>query len=140
MQNQWNAYRGEVVVDGYGKRSSGKRCSSSKVFSMRSGNKKNEEADVFLRGQQPTKLKEEADFRIGGCFRKRNCIIRSGTSSGQVLVANIARKKVNNSTILLGDDVFSLVVQPGFDIELIMAFVIVLDRICGKSYAPVLCS
>ncbi|KAF3448941.1 hypothetical protein FNV43_RR09659 [Rhamnella rubrinervis] len=144
MQKQWNAYRGDqVVVDGYGKRSSGgKRCSSSKVFSMRSSNKKNEEADVFLHlhGQQPTKLKEEADFRIGGCFRKRNCIIRSGTSNGQLLVAYIARKKVNNSTILLGDDVFSLVVQPGFDIDLIMAFVIVLDRICGNSYAPLLCS
>ncbi|KAF3953076.1 hypothetical protein CMV_021440 [Castanea mollissima] len=69
------------------------------------------------------------DFRIEGCFRRRNCkIIKS--SSGE-MVARIARKRVNNRRILLGDDVFSLAVQPGFDPQLIMAFVIILDRICG---------
>ncbi|KAF3953075.1 hypothetical protein CMV_021440 [Castanea mollissima] len=68
------------------------------------------------------------DFRIEGCFRRRNCkIIKS--SSGE-MVARIARKRVNNRRILLGDDVFSLAVQPGFDPQLIMAFVIILDRIC----------
>ncbi|KAF3953074.1 hypothetical protein CMV_021440 [Castanea mollissima] len=71
------------------------------------------------------------DFRIEGCFRRRNCkIIKS--SSGE-MVARIARKRVNNRRILLGDDVFSLAVQPGFDPQLIMAFVIILDRICGAS-------
>lgn len=138
MQKQWNAYRGEVV-EGTGKR--GKRCNSntSKVFTMRSTNKKNEEAEVFLQQVQHPSKKEEADFRIKGCFRRRNCVITSG-SSGQP-VAKIARKKANNSTVLLGEDVFSLVVQPGFEIDLVMAMVVVLDRICGQpSYAPVLCS
>ncbi|KAE8098962.1 hypothetical protein FH972_016981 [Carpinus fangiana] len=77
------------------------------------------------------------DFRIEGCFRRRNCKIKS-SSTGQ-MVAKIARKRVNNK-ILLGDDVFTLAVQPGFDTQLVMAFVIILDRICGKPFAPVLCS
>nr|XP_048319938.1 protein LURP-one-related 5-like isoform X2 [Ziziphus jujuba var. spinosa] len=165
MQYQWNAYRGETE-DGFGTSSRRKSTSSimmsGKVFSMRrrrrssgsvffhSGNN-DEEAEVFLHGGSPLITKEKGDetsssspssssipdFRIGGCFRRRNCIITCGRT-GQ-LVAKIARKKVN-STILLGDDVFSLTVQPGFHIDLIMAFVIILDRICGKPYAPVLCS
>ncbi|KAG5243222.1 protein LURP-one-related [Salix suchowensis] len=56
------------------------------------------------------------------------------------VVANISRKRVNNTTILLSDDVFSLVVQPGFDSQLIMAFLIVLDRISSKPFSPVMCS
>ncbi|GMN40690.1 hypothetical protein TIFTF001_009915 [Ficus carica] len=143
IQYQWNAFRGEER-----NKSSQK---SSKVFSMRSksffsqNSDKNVEAEVFL--ERPTRRRQKAavddydktapDFRIEGCFWRRNCKIRS-TRTGQV-VANISRKKVNDR-VLLGDDVFSLVVQPGFDAQLIMAFVIVLDRICVKPYAPILCS
>lgn len=58
--------------------------------------------------------------------------------TGEV-VAKIARKKVN-PTVVLGDDVFSLVVQPGLESQLIMAFVVILDRICVKPFAPSLCS
>ena len=56
------------------------------------------------------------------------------------MAAKILRKRAANTTVLLSDDVFSLVVEPGFDPELMMAFVIILDRICGKPFAPVLCS
>ncbi|KAI6673358.1 hypothetical protein NL676_001264 [Syzygium grande] len=55
------------------------------------------------------------------------------------ITAKISRKRAN-TVVLLGDDVFSLVVQPGFDQELAMAFVVILDRICRKPYTPVLCS
>ena len=107
---------------------------------------KGAEAEVFL--EKPTTSTARArrddqeaidrtpDFSIEGCFWRRNCRIRS--SNGEV-VANIARKKVNDR-VLLGDDVFSLVVQPGFDAQLVMSFVVVLDRICVKPYAPILCS
>lgn len=134
MQYQWNAYRGE---DKMGK------SRSSKVFSMRSGSRlfhsSKDEAIVMMgattkHGQ--TDQSQTPDFRIEGCFRRRNCKIKS---SAGATVAKIARKRVNNR-ILLGDDVFSLAVQPGFDTQLIMAFVIILDRICGKPFAPVLCS
>lgn len=133
VQDQWNAYEGD-----YGCAKSPK---SSRVFTMRNtgsglfgrANKSEATAEVFM-GSETTST--TPDFRIEGCFRRRNCKIRS--SSGQ-LVANVARKRVN-STVMLGEDVFTLVVQPGFDLDLIMAFVIVLDRICGKLFTPLLCS
>jgi hypothetical protein len=130
MQYQWNAYRGE---DKCGRNPNSK----SKVFSMRSGSmlfhsSKDVEAIVMMGGQSD----QTPEFRIEGCFRRRNCKIM--TRSGE-MVAKIARKRVNNK-ILLGDDVFTLAVQPGFDTQLIMAFVIILDRICVKPFAPVLCS
>ncbi|XP_059645669.1 protein LURP-one-related 5-like [Cornus florida] len=136
MQLQWNAYRG-------GEDECGK---SSRLFAMRRpisliNNSSKYEAEIFIggptKGSQPT-----PDFRIEGSFARRNCkIIKTSTSSpsGQVLVAKISRKKVNK-TVMLNDDVFSLQVQPGFDLQLIMAFVVVLDRICRKPFAPVLCS
>ncbi|KAL6132890.1 hypothetical protein ACLB2K_065129 [Fragaria x ananassa] len=133
VQDQWNAYRGD-----YG---CAKNPKSSRVFTMKNtgsglfsrSNKTEATAEVFM-GSETTS--PSPDFRIEGCFQRRNCKIRS--SSGQ-LVANVARKRVNN-TVMLGEDVFSLVVQPGFDLDLIMAFVIVLDRICGKPLTPILCS
>ncbi|XP_050383078.1 protein LURP-one-related 5-like [Argentina anserina] len=134
MQDQWNAYQGD-----YGCAKSPK---SSRVFTMRNtgsglfsrSNKSEVTAEVFM-GSETTSL-SSPDFRIEGCFWRRKCNIKS--SSGQ-LVANVARKRVNN-TVMLGEDVFSLVVQPGFDLDLIMAFVIILDRICGKPLTPILCS
>jgi len=133
MQYQWNAYRGEDKCG---------TSSNSKVFSMRSGSmlfhrhsSKDDVEAVVVMGHGQSH--QTPDFRIEGCFRRRNCKIKS-SSTGQ-MVAKIARKRVNNK-ILLGDDVFTLAVQPGFDTQLVMAFVIILDRICGKPFAPVLCS
>ncbi|XP_034693750.1 protein LURP-one-related 5-like [Vitis riparia] len=132
MQYQWNGYKGEGGC--------GKSLSSSKVlFSMRrrSGliQSKQEEAEVFMGGAK--KQRTTPDFRIEGSFMRRNCKIRSAVTGE--LVAKIARKKVN-TTVLLADDVFSLAVQPGFDSQLIMAFVMILDRICVKPFTPFLCS
>lgn len=77
------------------------------------------------------------EYSVEGSFRRRNCCIRR-TSSGDV-VAKISRKRVNPK-VLLGDEVFSLVVQPGLDNGLIMGLVIVLDRICCGPVGPLLCS
>ncbi|KAF4354450.1 hypothetical protein F8388_018410 [Cannabis sativa] len=142
IQYQWNAYKGSEESS---------PTKSSKVFSMRSKSSllftnmdKNAEAEIFFerrdddqdQDQDQKNSQQNPDFRIEGCFWRRNCKIRN--RNGEV-VAHIARKKVNDR-VLLGDDVFSLVVQPGVDAKLIMSFVIILDRICGKPYAPVLCS
>lgn len=132
MQYQWNAYKGEDKCG---------RNPNSKIFSMRSGSTffhtSKDEAIVVMGGPPKDGESDHSpDFKIEGCFRRRNCKISS--RSGE-MVAQIAKKRVNNK-ILLGDDVFSLVIQPGFDAELIMAFVIILDRICGKTFAPLLCS
>lgn len=126
LHHSWSVYTGE---EGCGK--------NKKLFSMRSQSALfhtgKSVAEIFMGG---TRRPRTPDFRIEGSFRSRDCKIRSHT--GQ-LVAKIARKRVN-STILLGDDVFSLTVQPGFDTQLIMAFVIILDRISHKPCTPVLCS
>ncbi|KAK1562754.1 hypothetical protein Q3G72_016519 [Acer saccharum] len=149
MQYQWSGYREE---DGCGKikRSSSSSSGMSKVFTMRSSSLlfKDGAAEVFMMGSDsgPTKRRKQAqhsistppDFKIEGCFRSRNCSIR--TANGD-LVAKIARKRAANSTILLTDDVFTLVVHPGYGTDLVMAFVVILDRISSKPYTPVfLCS
>ncbi|KAF2288020.1 hypothetical protein GH714_003905 [Hevea brasiliensis] len=100
MQYQWNAYRGE---DGYGKNP------KMKVFSMRSTSvlfhTGKEVAEIFMGGF--TRKGQIPDFRIEGSFKARDCKIKSSTGE---LVAKMARKRVN-TTILLSNDVFSLVVQ-----------------------------
>lgn len=82
----------------------------------------------------------QPDYRIEGSFWKRNCKIMS-TASGEV-AAKIMRKstgtstmmsgKSSRSTIMLSEEVFTLEVTKSFDPQLIMAFVVILDRICFK--------
>ncbi|XP_054790888.1 protein LURP-one-related 8-like [Prosopis cineraria] len=137
---QWHAYRGE----GCSKALFSMRSSGSMVFNGGSGDDE-EEAQVFM---GPTSSSSSSsgckahddtpDFKVQGCFRRRNCVIRN--SQGEI-AARISRKRVKNKTVVLGDDVFNLVVQPGFQPQLMMAFVIVLDRIHNKHYyTPLLCS
>lgn len=134
MQYQWNAYREEGEEGSYGKR--------SRVFSMMRRSpvffhNGKDEAEVYMGSGRSKKVQSNTpDFTIEGSFRRRSCKIKN--ANGEV-TAKIARKRVN-STILLSDDVFSLIVQPGFPTHLVMAFVIVLDRICSKPFAPVFCS
>ncbi|KAI9380731.1 hypothetical protein POPTR_016G143500v4 [Populus trichocarpa] len=138
MQYQWNAYRGDQ--DGCER--------TSKVFSMRSPSVlsdfhaagRKHVAEIFMGTRLGGRRHDQnmPDFKIQGSFRSRDCKIVK-TCTGEV-VARISRKRANNTTILLSDDVFSLVVQPGFDTHLIMAFVIVLDRISSKPFSPFLCS
>ncbi|KAL5974903.1 hypothetical protein ACLOJK_031579 [Asimina triloba] len=126
MRKQWNAFEGDN--------------SSKLFFSMkrRSMVQSSDEVEVFMMsaGSRKRLNNREPDFTIEGSFGRRHCKIRSG--KGEV-VAEISRKRINPA-ILLSDDVFSLVVGPGYDSELMMAFVIVMDRICGKPFTPALCS
>ncbi|PIA59725.1 hypothetical protein AQUCO_00400551v1 [Aquilegia coerulea] len=134
MQYQWKGYKGDATS----KRS---WRSNTPLFSMRRKSmlqRNNNEAEVFMGGSKNHEGSSLADYRIEGSFRRRSCSIIG--PRGEV-VAVISRKKVVNTTVLLNDDVFSLVVQPGFDSELIMAFVIIMDRICPKPWlAPIMCS
>ncbi|XP_057502322.1 protein LURP-one-related 5-like [Actinidia eriantha] len=146
MQYQWNGYRGEAYRTSPKSREFAMRRPRSALIhsitsSSSSNNKKKCEAEVFMgssSSSQPNKQNRiSPDFKVEGSFRRRNCKIK--TSSG-ALVANIARKRVVNSTVLLSDDVFSLAVQPGYEPQLIMAFIVILDRLSPKPFAPVLCS
>lgn len=96
-----------------------------------------DKAEVLMGSSSRQQGKTTPDFRIEGSFRNRNCKIRN--AEGEV-VAKIGRKRVMNSTVMLSDDVFSLAIRPGYSSDLIMAFVIVLDRISAKPYTPALCS
>ncbi|KAJ4832501.1 hypothetical protein Tsubulata_000051 [Turnera subulata] len=129
LQSQWNAFKEEGC---------GKNPKMTKVFSMRNPSVLHhcgkDVAEIFM-GTQGHRH-QTPDFRIQGSFKARNCKIL--TPDGN-LAAKIHRKRVN-TTILLSDDVFSLVVEPGFEPQLIMAFVIILDRISSAPYTPVLCS
>jgi uncharacterized protein YxjI len=72
------------------------------------------------------KSKLMPSFRIEGCIEKSSYKIYDNRGDE---VAQISRKTTRETSVLLGNDVFSLVIQPGFDCKLVMAFVIVMDRI-----------
>ncbi|KAG9443388.1 hypothetical protein H6P81_014728 [Aristolochia fimbriata] len=129
MHEQWNGFEG----DGYSI-----KTNKTQLFSMKKKSflPTSDEIEVFMGSRRNRTSSPSPDFRIDGCFRRRHCKIWG--RNGEV-VAEICRKKVN-TTILLSEDVFSLIVRPGFSSELIMAFIVVMDRICRKPVAPILCS
>lgn len=130
MHDQWNCYAATASEEGEGKRTRPRR----RLFSMRKCSllQKGHEAQVSMSGPCGS-----GSFWVEGCFARRSCKIRGG---GGEEVARITRKNAGAATALLGDDVFSLVVQPGADCALVMAFVVVLDRICWQPYTPRICS
>eukprot|EP01018_Ginkgo_biloba_P036921 Gb_03480 [translate_table: standard] len=68
------------------------------------------------------------DYHIEGSFRERSCTIYD--RSTRAIVAEVKRKRAANSeTLMLGKDVFSLVVHPGGNRALIMSWIVVLDHI-----------
>lgn len=130
MQYQWNGYEGGEDEC--------KNATNTPIFSMRRRSirrKSNEEAEIFFSTSDSGKS-VSPDLRIEGSFRRRNCSIV--THDGKK-VAEISRKKVNNTTVVLNDDVFSLVVEPGFNCDIVMAFVVIMDRTSQKPFMPVLC-
>ncbi|CAA2987200.1 Hypothetical predicted protein [Olea europaea subsp. europaea] len=131
MKNQWNGYRGELDCS--------KNATPSRLFTMRRPSSSLIhtsacEAEIHI---DESKQTAPPDFKIEGSFGRRNCKITRGTT-GEV-VAKISRKTVN-ATLVLSNDVFTLTVQPCMEPELVMAFVIILDRICIKPFSPLLCS
>ncbi|XP_066372754.1 protein LURP-one-related 5-like [Miscanthus floridulus] len=135
MRDQWNCYK--ASEEGQGKRTSHPLFSMRKCSILQNGH----EAEVFMSGCSTASDNpgQGPNFLVEGCFRRRNCKIRN--SDGEE-VARIVRKKAEaaSNSWTLGDDVFSLVVEPNVDCTVIMAFVVVLDRICWRPYTPMICS
>jgi uncharacterized protein YxjI len=74
---------------------------------------------------------------IDGCFEKRCCRVTDGKGK---IVAKISRKKTSGKTpVMLSDDVFSLILHPGVECQIIMALLVIMDRICHTSSTPVMC-
>ncbi|KAL3536626.1 hypothetical protein ACH5RR_005087 [Cinchona calisaya] len=136
MQHQWTGYRGENIEQYCFRAFTMRRPTSSLLIPRNTAC----EAEVFIGDQNvmETSKRRKPDLKAVGSFRRRNCkIIIAAT--GQ-LVAKMSRKRIINTTLLLSDDVFTLTVQPGFEPDLVMALVVILDRICYKTFAPILCS
>ncbi|KAI3716270.1 hypothetical protein L6452_23492 [Arctium lappa] len=68
------------------------------------------------------------EYFIEGCFGSRNCTIYD---SGKETMAEIRRKVDATTNVMLGKDVFSLILKAGFDGAFAMGLVLVLDQING---------
>ncbi|KAJ1273896.1 hypothetical protein BS78_05G020000 [Paspalum vaginatum] len=144
MRDQWNCYRASSEEAGGDKQGS---CRRQQLFSMRKCSlvKSSDEAQVYMTEPGHTITTSSAQdaqapsFRVQGSFWRRSCKIRSGDGEE---VARITRKKAGAAleSVTLGEDVFSLTVMPHADCAMIMAFVVIMDRICQKPYKPLMCS
>lgn len=71
------------------------------------------------------------EYQIEGSFAQRCCTI---FDAGKESVAEIRRKVDASTNVVLGKDVFSLCLKPGFDGAFAMGLVLVLDQINGEDY------
>ncbi|KAL6597467.1 hypothetical protein ACP70R_046907 [Stipagrostis hirtigluma subsp. patula] len=138
MRDQWNCYRASEEIG------SDKSSRRQHLFSMRlcSLVKTSDDAEVYMVGSASSSDRngeEVPDFRVQGSFWRRSCKIRNGDGEE---VARITRKKAGAAleSVTLGNDVFTLTVMPNADCTMIMAFVVIMDRICQRPYKPLMCS
>ena len=123
LHDRWNAYE----VEECGNKQLESKLFSMKRYSMLHNNF--DKAEVSLRNLADinNKAKLMPTFRIDDCcYEKSSSKIYDNRGDE---VAHISRKTTRQTSVLLGDDVFTLIIQPGFDCKLVMAFVIVMDRI-----------
>ncbi|CAI0380262.1 unnamed protein product [Linum tenue] len=69
------------------------------------------------------------EYEIEGSYGSRSCNVID--AARRAVVAEIRRKVDASTNTVLGKDVFSLAVKPGFDGAFAMGLVLVLDQICG---------
>ncbi|MCL7021976.1 hypothetical protein MKW94_028976 [Papaver nudicaule] len=74
------------------------------------------------------------EYQVEGSFSQRCCTFYNVSSMvSKEVVAEVKRKVDAASNVLLGKDVFTLCVKPGFDAAFAMGLVLVLDQINGNS-------
>lgn len=71
------------------------------------------------------------EYQIDGSFANRCCTISNAMKE---TVAEIKRKVDASTHVVLGKDVFSLCLKPGFDGAFAMGLVLILDQITGGDY------
>uniref|UniRef100_A0A5B7AR67 Uncharacterized protein n=1 Tax=Davidia involucrata TaxID=16924 RepID=A0A5B7AR67_DAVIN len=72
------------------------------------------------------------EYQIEGSFTQRFCTMFNAVKES---VAEIRRKVDASANVVLGKDVFSLCLKPGFDGAFAMGLVLVLDQIYGDDYS-----
>ncbi|KAF8393184.1 hypothetical protein HHK36_021425 [Tetracentron sinense] len=75
------------------------------------------------------------EYHIEGSYSQRCCTVyyTSHQNALKEPVAEIKRKVDASTNVVLGKDVFSLCLKPGFDAAFVMGLVLVLDQINGDS-------
>ncbi|GLU22083.1 hypothetical protein SLE2022_381800 [Rubroshorea leprosula] len=71
------------------------------------------------------------EYQIEGNFGQRSCSIFDAEKK---VVAEIRRKVDSSTNVVLGKDVFSLCLKPGFDGAFAMGLVLILDQTSGDDY------
>lgn len=71
------------------------------------------------------------EYQIEGSFVQRCCTIFDAAEGRESTAAEIRRKVDASTQVVLGKDVFSLCLKPGFDAAFVMGLVLVLDQIDG---------
>jgi len=84
-------------------------------------------AEVYMCSESAKmkKKKQQADYRVEGCYAKRSFTLLNNFNE---VVAEVKPKQVR-SDITLGGEVFNLTVRPGYDQAFVMGLIIVLDQI-----------
>ncbi|XP_020591640.1 protein LURP-one-related 5-like [Phalaenopsis equestris] len=118
MYAQWKGYRGSDEDNS-------KTSSKYHLFTMRKRSIA-PNSDVLVEVFMSDNGAMSADFTIEGNFRKRCCKIRA--REGQVLA--VISPKMVSPTLVLGNDVFSLFIEEQVGPELVMALIVIMDRIC----------
>ncbi|GJR83017.1 LURP-one-related 5-like protein [Tanacetum coccineum] len=135
IQNQWNG----CAFEEYNHNGSSK--SDKRIFSMRKPSSsmlvfgrtqaQSCEAEVFLNHSE-RKPSREPDYRIEGSFWNRNCKIRS-IATGEVAAKIMRKRTSSNSTIMLSEEVFSLVVKQDSGSFLILdMYVVIMEQDFGN--------
>ncbi|XP_060205152.1 protein LURP-one-related 12-like [Lycium barbarum] len=109
LHNRWEGYLGE------------REEGAKPIFSVRRSSiigRSNVTVEVY---SNPTE-----EYQIEGSFAQRNCTF---FNADKVSVAEIRRKVDACANVVLGKDVFSLSIKPGFDSAFAMGLVLVLDQI-----------
>ncbi|XP_020580766.1 protein LURP-one-related 8-like [Phalaenopsis equestris] len=117
LTDQWNIYKGEAVAAPRPIFSARKHVSLVRSKSL-----------AHVIPCSAAGKFAEAMYDVEGSFAQRSCVVYDESHKP---VAEIQRKET------VGDDVFRLVVQPGFDAALAMAFVILLERMCVSRVASI---
>lgn len=116
LHNRWEGHLGEGK-DG-----------SKPIFSVR-------RSSIIGRSGVTVEMYENPgeEYQIEGSFGHRCCTVYDAATK-EVMV-EIRRKVDTSSNVLLGKDVFSLLIKPGFDAAFAMGLVLVLDQISSDGLA-----
>uniref|UniRef100_A0A7N0THP6 Uncharacterized protein n=1 Tax=Kalanchoe fedtschenkoi TaxID=63787 RepID=A0A7N0THP6_KALFE len=109
LHQRWEGFRGE------------KAEGQKPLFSVR-------RSSIIGRSGVTVEMYRE-EYQIEGSFGNRCCTIYN--SASREVVAEIKRKVDASANVVLGKDVFSLCLKPGFDAAFAMGLVLVLDQING---------